>query len=483
MDHDVLLGRQLLATLVILACGLVPDWLSGDVPSRLRDSLSSNLYNRADLERLEGGYYEHLLDAGRRLDDLADLPSLRIRRRSGSTWSVPVEEAPLLVRVDDLREVALKPGDAVKQWGLDWRTSALGMRDREYPRKKPAGTFRIALVGDSIGAGWGVNVEERFESILEETWDRRARRASGLKVEIINCAVPGHSPGQRWYHFGQIGWPLDPDLVIYESTAADVGWDERRLRFLLARGLGWDSPIYREALVSSGVRPGGSPDEYKRALRPRHWDILAGVYRTMALDCRSRGVPICWILVPRVGRKSDAAHERALLQTARATGFTHVVDVTDAYDNLDTARLAIDADDFHPSAAGHAHLASRLDRGMSELPELQPLWQGSTGSTEQHDWTPSDNSGGGAAPAKIEAVILCSPAAVSTQVFRLSLTDRGTPLYPPFVRGDIAKALAAQPQAFPPYEGGIQGGRVQPSQHRLAACVDTNGTPAGGDQR
>ena len=76
------LSRQLLATLVILAGGLVPDRLSGDGPSRLRDSLQSNLFNRADLERMERGYYEQLLDTGRRLDDLADLPSLRIRRRS-----------------------------------------------------------------------------------------------------------------------------------------------------------------------------------------------------------------------------------------------------------------------------------------------------------------------------------------------------------------------------------------------------------------
>jgi hypothetical protein len=408
MDHDVLLSRQLLATLVILAYGLVPDRLLGDVPSRLRDSLQSNLYNRADLERLEGGYYEHLLDAGRRLDDLADLPSLRIRRRSGSTWSIPVEEAPLVVRVDDLREVALKPGDAVKRWGLDWRTNALGMRDRDYPRQKPAGTFRIALVGDSIGAGWGVNVEERFESILEEAWDGRAHRATGLKVEIINCAVPGHSPGQRWYHFGLIGWPLDPDLVIYEATAADVGWDERRLRFLLARGLAWDSSVYRDALVSSGVRPGESPDEYKRALRPRHWDILAGVYHTMAADCRSRGVPVCWILVPRVGRKSDAADQRALLATARGAGFTHVVDVTGAYDNLDTAQLAIDADDFHPSAAGHALLASRLDRALSELPELRHLWHRSSDRSERRDPLPGNQSGGAAARAMVEPLTISS---------------------------------------------------------------------------
>ncbi len=124
--------------------------------------------------------------------------------------------APLVVRVEDLREVVLKPGDKVQRWGVEWRTNEQGMRDRSYATDKPAGTFRIAFVGDSIGVGWGVDVDQRFESILERDWDARSRGSGGPAIEILNCAVPGHSPGQRWYHFSQVGWPMRPDLVIYE---------------------------------------------------------------------------------------------------------------------------------------------------------------------------------------------------------------------------------------------------------------------------
>jgi hypothetical protein len=378
MDRELIPSRQMLATIVILVCGLVPDRLSGEGPSRLRDGLTSNLFNRPDIERIERGYYEQLLDCGRRLDDLADVPCLRIRRRSGSTWSIPVDDAPLVVRVDDLREVALRPNDATERWGLQWRTNSQGMRDREYSPHKPPGTIRIAFVGDSIGAGWGVNVEERFESILEEVWDSRARRTSGLKVEIINCAVPGHSPGQRWYHFTQIGWRMDPDLVIYEGTAADVGWDERRLRFLLARGLGWDCPIYNHTLASAGVEPDESPDHYKRALRPIHRQILQGVYQTMAADCRGRDIPIFWVLIPRVGRHNDVENQRSLLQTARTAGFSRVIDVTDAFDGLDPSGLAVESDDFHPNASGHDLLARQLDIALSEFPEMARMWGSSS---------------------------------------------------------------------------------------------------------
>ena len=173
MGHDPIMTRKILVVVIILVCGIVPDRFAGRGASSLRDSARSNLFNRADLERIERGYYEELLDQGRRLDDLADVPALRVRFRSGSTWSIPVDRSPLVIRVDDLREVVLRKNDSTTRFGLEWRTNSMGMRDREYSQRKPPGTFRVALVGDSIGAGWGVNAEDRFESILEETWDWR----------------------------------------------------------------------------------------------------------------------------------------------------------------------------------------------------------------------------------------------------------------------------------------------------------------------
>ncbi len=237
------MSRQLIVTLVILACGLVPDRLFGDGASRLRDSLKSNLLNRVDLDRIEHGYYQQLLGASRRLDDLADLPGLRLRGSTGSPWSVPFDDAPLVMRVDDVREVILKHDDDVVRKGVHWHTNSQGMRDRDYAVKKPPRTFRIALVGDSIGAGWGIDVEKRFESILERVWNTRAIASSGTKVEIFNCAVPGHSPGQRWQHFSQVGWPL-------EARHGHLRIERGRRRLGRAAGSGF---CWRVA--SAGIRP------------------------------------------------------------------------------------------------------------------------------------------------------------------------------------------------------------------------------------
>jgi lysophospholipase L1-like esterase len=374
MVHDRMTRRQMLATLAILALGLAPDRLVGAGPSRLRASLTSGLFNRSDAARIERGYYEQLLDDGQRFDDLGDLPALRRRRRPGGTFAAPVDSAPLVVRVDDLREVMLRPSDSTERGGIRWSTNAQGMRDREYSAEKPAGTFRIALVGDSIAAGWGVDVDDRFEAILERAWHDRSRRAGGPAVEILDCAVPGHAPGQRWHHFQKVGWPMRPDLVICEATEADAGWDERRLRYVLARGQAFDSPLYRPALEAAGVVPGSSPEQYKHALHPYHREILAGAYRAMAVDGDARGAPIVWVLIPRVGHPTGSAQRAAMLAMARDAGFTRVVDASDAYDGLDADRLAVEPDDFHPNAEGHARLARRLDEALGALPELRRLW-------------------------------------------------------------------------------------------------------------
>ena len=366
---------RFLATLALLAWGLAPVGPASGRPARFRDVMRDDRMSRADYERMERGYYESLLDAGRQLGAPVEAPDSLAAARRGEKRAVdPFIEGPLAEAVDDVREFVLKPDLSIVHWGVRWSTNSLGLRDRPYAREKPAGTFRIALVGDSIAAGWGVDDGLAFESILEGVLDARSRAAGGPTVEILNFAVPGLGPGQRWEHFRRIGWATDPDLVIIEATEAEVGWDERRLRALLPRGLGWDTPQYRDGLAAAGARPGGDAETYKRALRHYKEAILAGVYRSIAAECRTRGVPCVWVLIPRVGRDSDPAGRRRILAMARSSGFSAVEDLSDVYRGVEPRLLAISPKDYHPNADGHARLAHRLDEVLSRRPEIAGLW-------------------------------------------------------------------------------------------------------------
>jgi GDSL-like Lipase/Acylhydrolase family len=359
----------LLATAVLLAWGLLPDELASARSLRWREVLRNDLPNRADYDRIEHGYYEQILDSGRSLGAIH--PEEKASDRGIG------EDERLIDRVDDVREFVLKP-NLVRDPSLrvSWSTNSHGMRDREYAANKPANTFRIALAGDSIAAGWRVEDHECFETLLERAFDLRSHNVGGLAVEVLNFAVPGHGPGQRWSHFSIEGWAFQPDLVIYEATAADLGWDERRLRNMLARGVGFDTRIYREVLAARGVPRGLSVEGYRAVLKPYRREVLEGVYRSAVNECRAKGVPILWVLIPRVGKPIDPEERVKLVETARSAGFDAIIDVADAYGAGNPHSLAVSPHDFHPNAEGHARIARALEAALVEQPELNRLWSG-----------------------------------------------------------------------------------------------------------
>ena len=59
--------------------------------------------------------------------------------------------------------------------------------------------------------------------------------------------------------------------------------------------------------------------------------------------------------------------------------------MTDAYDDIDPAGLAIESDDFHPNASGHDLLARQLDIALSELPEMARMWGPSSDHVHSRD--------------------------------------------------------------------------------------------------
>ena len=100
-----------------------------------------------------------------------------------------------------------------------FETNSHGMRDREYALEKPAGTLRIAVVGDSYTMGFGVPIESVFHSVLEE----RLNRAGGdVRYECLNFGVAGYG---LMHYAGVIEHkvaPFEPDLILLATIANDV---------------------------------------------------------------------------------------------------------------------------------------------------------------------------------------------------------------------------------------------------------------------
>jgi lysophospholipase L1-like esterase len=112
-----------------------------------------------------------------------------------------------------------------------YRTNALGFRGPETSLEKPAGRFRIVVLGGSSAWGFGCTADERTVPGRLQTLLRKLH--PGLDLEVINAGQIGFGSTQELIYFHRQILPLEPDLVLlfdgYNDILADLtnpasGW-------------------------------------------------------------------------------------------------------------------------------------------------------------------------------------------------------------------------------------------------------------------
>ncbi len=93
------------------------------------------------------------------------------------------------------------------------RISRDGLRDRDHDFAKPAGVYRIAILGDSMTEAMQVDRENAFPALLERDLAGCAA-LHGQKPEVINLGVNGYGTAQELIALREQGWKYQPDLVL-----------------------------------------------------------------------------------------------------------------------------------------------------------------------------------------------------------------------------------------------------------------------------
>src|SRR5260221_4227037 len=193
-------------------------------------------------------------------------PRIRVENRPGASMLLRFFERDGRT----VREVVAKIND-------------LGFRGPLVEREKPAGVFRIVVIGDSQTFGIGVAEGESWPAVLERTLAARVR---GSRIEVMNCAVAGYDAEQsaaalesRWLAYA-------PDLVLLGYFVNDPALPDVRSEPQLGPSR-WLMPIVRpdrrgitgwlrnrSALVDFVL------DGIYRRLRVREWALGAGALHT-----------------------------------------------------------------------------------------------------------------------------------------------------------------------------------------------------------
>jgi hypothetical protein len=118
------------------------------------------------------------------------------------------------------------------QFGQTVSFNSAGMRDREHSLEKPAGVFRILVLGDSFMEALQVPFEQSFPSLLE----RELAGPAGRRVEVVNASVSGWGTDDELQYLTRYGLRWNPDLILVAVTLHNDISDNLRERFHTIRG-------------------------------------------------------------------------------------------------------------------------------------------------------------------------------------------------------------------------------------------------------
>lgn len=121
-------------------------------------------------------------------------PFCRVRRDAGTFTRLAASSEGMLV-------------------GRPFRTNSLGFRDKERSFEKSQGTFRIVVLGSSIGMGAGVAQEETYPAVLERLLNERGPRP----YEVINLSMAGYNVDRMAETLERFGLRYQPDLILVEG--------------------------------------------------------------------------------------------------------------------------------------------------------------------------------------------------------------------------------------------------------------------------
>lgn len=96
-------------------------------------------------------------------------------------------------------------------WGQLVVNNRYGFREREFQVPKPAGVYRIMVLGDSLTWGVGLSLEERYTNLLEK---KLAEAFPDKRVEVLDFALEGASTIREREFLRQYKDAVSPDLIV-----------------------------------------------------------------------------------------------------------------------------------------------------------------------------------------------------------------------------------------------------------------------------
>ena len=251
-------------------------------------------------------------------------------------------------------------------------SNSRGFFDVEHAFEKPAGTFRIVVIGDSVVEGLVVGWKNSFARQLES---RLLEQFADQRWEVIVLECSGYATSQELVLLESEAFRYSPDLIVWSYMLNDPGnpmidgacgnlWQlyrpKSQLAFLVEKAW-WK--------LRATLRARGAPRERYARLHYIYRDEVSADISRIGVLCREQEVPAVFLInpvfpdAPSFDSYPLIRLHQQLRKTASENGLV-VLDVLDAYKGKAPRALSLPNDPWHPNEEGHRLIASFV---MNEL--------------------------------------------------------------------------------------------------------------------
>jgi hypothetical protein len=267
----------------------------------------------------------------------------------------------------------LKPNLDVLLRGVPLRTNSHGLADREYSLKKPANTYRIALLGSSWTMPASVAPETAYQFVLEEQLNARS---TGVSYEVINFGVEQYGLGEMIGTLEHRVLAYEPDMVILATTPFTVmiKWFDRQTSFQPQAD---SAPIFESmVLLQLGITKSPAQNNIEPDVINKEypgWEALfnaqlpAALYRAKKI-CDANDIDFVFMFL--WWQTWMAATEARITDVLEKLQIP-MVDVSSALGDGIT-NYKVSEVDKHPNALAHGVIAAELMKYLENQLELKP---------------------------------------------------------------------------------------------------------------
>ncbi len=275
--------------------------------------------------------------------------------------------------------------------GVMYRTNSNAIRGPEIATDAAPGVLRIAITGDSVTAGWGVEENETYSAYLQEALEQTPVRgaAGGSGYEVLNLGLAGLNAGAAIDRLEQKSALYRPRIAVYGFTINDIEGPNYRRSDLRVDGelakryrahrfsrsyllrVVWPNLI----ALREWLRPlPGSQLEafhYNYFENAAAWGDLDAALGRFAAWGQAEKICTVVLLHTQLTNLGPFHLYRPIYDAVAEAAAHHDLAVTRTFSRFDGRNAVgfwIHLWDAHPNAKGHRILAQALEEGLRDLP-------------------------------------------------------------------------------------------------------------------